>query len=174
MQLIRSLVMLSAFGIAANAWSYEVIVTEQQIQQNISSRMPLTRQGKIMSVTLDNTVIDLLGNGNRVRIQSDIALLSTIGLQSRGNLTAEGDVRFDDASDSFFIDNPQVLDLNIEGVPAVYKPSVIQLAQQTLAPAFSGQAVYVLRENGTQALARMMLRTMTIDGSQVVLDFSPF
>ena len=174
MQFLKTIAALCAFAASSLSSAYEVIVTESQIQQNITSRMPLTRQGKMMSVTLDNTVVDLLGNGNRVRIQSDIALLTTIGLQSRGNLTAEGDVRFDDDSDSFFIDNPQVIDLNIDGVPAAYKPSVIQLAQQTLAPAFSGQAVYVLKDDGTQALARMLLRTMTIDEHQVVLDFSPF
>jgi len=166
--------LITSLLISLQTSAYEVIVTEQQIQENISSRMPLSRQGRLMTLTLDNTLIDLLSDNNRVRLTSDMQLMSTLGIQSRGNLVAEGDVRFDDESDSFYIDNPTVIDLNIEGVPAAYKPSIIQLAQQTLAPSLSGQPVYVLKEDGQQGLARMLLKSMTINDQAVVLDFSPF
>ena len=165
--------LMSVF-LSSAAHSYEVIVTEQQIQDTLNSRMPLTRQGRLATLTIDNTAIDLLDENNRVRLAADVQLVLTIGIQSRGNLIAEGDVRFDDASDSFFIDNPTVIDLNIEGVPASYKPSVIQLAQQTLATSIEGQPVYTLSEEGQQGIARMMLKSMTINDHSVLLDFSPF
>lgn len=160
--------------LASYANAYDMVVTEEQIQTTLNQRLPFSRQSQFMTLTIERADIDLQANGNRVGMVNDFILTTTIGLQSRGTITAEGDVRFDDAEDSFYIDNPQVIDVEIEGIPPVYRNSVIKLAQQTLAPAISGQPVYTLNDNGQQKIAKMLLKEMNISDHQVVLVFSPF
>lgn len=156
------------------AYAYDLVVTEEQIQTTLNDRLPFARQSQFMTLTIQRADIDLLGNGSRVGMVNDFILTTTVGLQSRGTITAEGDVRFDDGEDSFYIDNPQVIDVDIEGIPAMYRNSVINLAQQTLAPAISGQPVYTLTDDGEQKLAKMLLKEMTISEDDVTLIFSPF
>lgn len=156
------------------AHAYDMVVTEAQIQTTLNDRLPFARQSQFMTLTIERADIDLLGNGSRVGMVNDFILTTTVGLQSRGTITAEGDVRFNDAEDSFYIDNPQVVDVDIEGIPAMYRNSVIKLAQQTLAPAISGQPVYTLTDDGEQKLAKMLLKEMTISEDDVTLIFSPF
>lgn len=154
--------------------AYDMVVTEEQIQTTLNQRLPFARQSQFMTLTIQRADIDLKGNGNRVGMINDFILTTTVGLQSRGTITAEGDVRFDDAEDSFYIDNPEVIDVEIEGIPTMYRNSVIKLAQQTLAPAISGQPVYTLTDEGQQKLAKMLLKEMNISDHEVVLVFSPF
>lgn len=160
--------------LAPCANAYDMVVTEEQIQTTLNQRLPFSRQSQFMTLTIERADIDLQANGNRVGMVNDFILTTTIGLQSRGTITAEGDVRFDDAEDSFYIDNPQVIDVEIEGIPPVYRNSVIKLAQQTLAPAISGQPVYTLSDDGQQKIAKMLLKEMNISDHQVILVFSPF
>ena len=167
--LLLGLLMLAPW---ANA--YDMVVTEEQIQTTLNQRLPFARQSQFLTLTIERADIDLQGQGNRVGMVNDFILTTTVGLQSRGTITAEGDVRFDDAEDSFYIDNPQVIDVDIEGMPPMYRNSVIKLAQQTLAPAISGQPVYTLTDDGEQKLAKMLLKEMTISEDEVVLVFSPF
>ena len=49
------------------------------------------------------------------------------------------------------------------------------MAQKALTPALTGQPVYTLSDQDvTQAMARMMLKSLTITETEVVLVMSPF
>ncbi|MEK9713602.1 MAG: DUF1439 domain-containing protein [Thalassolituus sp.] len=170
MRFIFTIGLLSLTSIAS---AYDMVITETQLQDSLQQQLPYTHKGQIMSLTINDASIDLLGEGNRVRLDNDFVVISTLGLQARGRMNAEGTVRFDDADNAFYIDEPVINKVEVEGVPEAYLPSVTRLAQQTLTPALTSRPVYVLKDEGQEQLARMLLKTMTISEDSVTLVFSP-
>lgn len=159
----------------ALAQAYEVRLSEQQLQQELEARMPLTRQQGIMTLVLSEPLLTLQGNEERVRIRSKAQVSASFGLNSQGQITVDGKVRYDKESYSFFIDDPRVVQLSIDGLSPALEPQLIQLAQQALRPALENQPVYTLSdEEMTQAMARMMLKSLTIEDQAIVLVMSPF
>ena len=170
----RATALAIALPLSTAAHAYDLLITEQQLQDTLNQQLPYRHNGQWMSLSITQAQLDLLGEGNRVALHNDFILVSQLGLQSRGNLHAEGTVRFDNDQKAFFIDEPIIKDVDIEGVPEQFKASVIQLAQQTLSPALSERPVYVLRDEGNEKLARMLLKTLEITENDVRLFFSPF
>ena len=170
----RATALAIALTLSTAAHAYDLLITEQQLQDTLNQQLPYRHNGQWMSLSITQAQLDLLGEGNRVALHNDFILVSQLGLQSRGNLHAEGTVRFDNDQKAFFIDEPIIKDVDIEGVPEQFKASVIQLAQQTLSPALSERPVYVLRDEGNEKLARMLLKTLEITENDVRLFFSPF
>jgi len=170
----RATALVIALTLSTAAHAYDLLITEQQLQDTLNQQLPYRHNGQWMSLSITQAQLDLLGEGNRVALHNDFILVSQLGLQSRGNLHAEGTVRFDNDQKAFFIDEPVIKDVDIEGVPEQFRASVIQLAQQTLSPALSERPVYVLRDEGNEKLARMLLKTLEITENDVRLFFSPF
>ena len=164
---------LLLFSLAAQA--YEVRLTEQQLQQQLDSQMPLSQSQGIVTLTLSHPKLDLLPSGNRLSLRTNALIVTSIGLQSSGQLTVEGKIRYDKASYSFFIEEPVIRQLDIDGLAPGLHPQLISMAQKALTPALTGQPVYTLSDQDvTQAMARMMLKSLTITETEVVLVMSPF
>lgn len=168
-RLLATLTVLSIVSPLAGA--YEIRLTEKQLQQEVDARMPVTQQQGLFTLVLSNPVVTLVAGDERLRISTDARLLSEIGLQSRGKVTLDGKIRYEKSNYSFYLDEPVIRQLSIDGVPPSAEPQLIQLAQQALVPALKDQPVYTLSDQEmTQNMARMMLKSMRITSDAVVLD----
>ncbi|MBL36651.1 MAG: hypothetical protein CMI10_17340 [Oceanospirillaceae bacterium] len=86
-----------------------------------------------------------------------------------------GKVRYNKDNYSFYIDDPEVTELALNGVPPSFQPQLIKIAQDAITPAVKDQPVYTLSdEDMTQSMARMMLQSINIEGQEVVIELSPF
>ncbi len=175
MKFITTLYSSSLLLFSMTVQAYEVRLTEQQLQQQLDSQMPLTQSQGMVTLTLSNPKLDLLSSGNRLSLQTNALIVTSIGLQSSGQLTIEGKIRYDKASYSFFIEEPVIRQLDIDGLAPALQPQLISLAQKALTPALTNQPVYTLSDQDmTEAMARMMLKSLTISDADVVLVMSPF
>ncbi|MDK2777958.1 MAG: DUF1439 domain-containing protein [Pseudomonadota bacterium] len=160
---------------SALSQAYEVRLSEQQMQQELDARMPVTRQQGMFILTLSEPQLALLSEQQRISIHSKALINTTLGLQGNGRVTVNGKVRYEPSDYSFYIDDPQVTAISIDGLSPSLEPQLINLAQQALQPALEGQPVYTLSDQDmSESMARMMLKSMTIDGSDMVLELSPF
>ena len=65
--------------------------------------------------------------------------------------------------------------MNIDGMSAQLKPQIMALAQHSIEPALHDHPVYTLSgKDATQAMAKMMLKDLTIENDEVILILSPF
>ncbi|MCD8522074.1 MAG: DUF1439 domain-containing protein [Saccharospirillaceae bacterium] len=164
---------LLLFSVVAQA--YEIRLSEQQLQQQLNRQMPLSQRQGMVTLTLSHPKLDLLPSGNRLSLQTNAVIATSIGLQSSGQLTVEGKIRYDKALYSFFIEEPVIRQLDIDGLAPALQPQLTALAQKALTPALTGQPVYTLSDQDvTQAMARMMLQSLTITETEVLLVMSPF
>ena len=132
------------------------------------------RQQGMFILTLSEPQLALLSEQQRISIHSKALINTTLGLQGNGRVTVNGKVRYEPSDYSFYIDDPQVTAISIDGLSPSLEPQLINLAQQALQPALEGQPVYTLSDQDmSESMARMMLKSMTIDGSDMVLELSP-
>lgn len=159
--------------LAPLASAYEVRLSEQQLQQELDARMPLVQQQGMFTLELNNPQLTLINGEQRLSIRTDALLSTTFGLRSKGKVMLDGKVRYEKSDYSFYIDDPKIRQLSIEGVPPGMEPQLIELAQQALEPSLRGQPVYTLSDQEiTESMARMMLKSMTIKDKAVVLDLT--
>ncbi|MFP6845888.1 MAG: DUF1439 domain-containing protein [Thalassolituus sp.] len=157
------------------AYAYDMRISEAQLQEQLNARMPWQQAKSFVNLTINNALVDLLPEGNRVRVTTDAKVMLSIGLQSSGTLVFEGDIRYKTEDHSFYIDNPVIIDMQVEGMSPQLKPQVITLAQHSIEPALKDRPVYTLSDSdATQVMAKMMLKDLTIEKDEVILTLSPF
>ena len=155
--------------------AYEMRVTQEQLQQELNKRMPLTKQRGMFVLTMSDPTLTLLSDTQRAQIRAFTQVQTSIGLQSQGMVTVSGKVRYNKDNYSFYIDDPEVTELALNGVPPSFQPQLIKIAQDAITPAVKDQPVYTLSdEDMTQSMARMMLQSINIEGQEVVIELSPF
>ncbi|WP_430461899.1 DUF1439 domain-containing protein [Thalassolituus sp. LLYu03] len=171
--MMRRVLLITALLMPLMASAYEVRLSEQQLQQEINARLPVTQQRGLFTLEISNAVLTLIDGEDRLRIQADARLITSFGLQSRGKVTLDGKVRYNNQDYSFYIEDPVIRQISIDGVAPELEPQLIELAQQSLTPALRNQPVYTLSDQEmTQNLARMMLKGMRIEQRSVVLVLS--
>jgi len=172
-KIIPLLFLLLSYPLHSQA--YEMRVSESQLQQELDKRMPLAQQRGIFTLTLSEPVLTLLKNTQRAQIRAQALLVTSIGLQSQGMITVNGKIRYEKDNYSFYIDDPEVTELDLEGLAPSLRPQLISIAQNAIAPEIKNKPVYTLSDQEmTQAMARMMLKDVRIEGNEVVLELNPF
>jgi hypothetical protein len=172
---LRTATLCASLLLATFAQAYDIRLSEAQLQQELDARMPLTQQQGVFTLILSEPVLELPDGEQRIRIHSNARVITSFGLQSRGKLTVDGKVRYEKSDYSFYLDEPRVLSLQIEGIPPSAEPQLIQLAQQAITPALKDQPVYTLSDQDmTQAMARMMLQSVTIHDDAILLKLNAF
>tara|TARA_B100001109_G_scaffold201911_1_gene168717 strand:+ start:109177 stop:109725 length:549 start_codon:yes stop_codon:yes gene_type:complete len=171
----RSALLLIMVLASAVSDAYEMRVSELQLQQALNERMPLIQQRGIFTLTLTQPQLTLLKDHQRAQIRAHARVVTRIGLQSQGMVTVDGKVRYQKDNYSFFIDDARVTELDLKGLSASLQPQLISILQNAVVPEMEKQPVYTLSDQEmTQAMARMMLQDVRIEGNEVVLELNPF
>lgn len=168
-----TLIIGSLMSLALGAQEIEFSRTD--IQKELEKRLPITHQQGVVAITLAQPQLDLLATEQRIKIRVQIIVATAIGGEMRGIVTANGKLRYKNLNHSFYIDNPMLDELNIEGMPEDVQLQLKIIAQRLLLPALSDQPVYQLKDDNVQeALAKMMLKSITIKNDAIVASLSMF
>ncbi|MEN9463897.1 MAG: hypothetical protein RL217_78 [Pseudomonadota bacterium] len=153
----------------------EIEFSRADIQAELEKRLPITHQQGVVAITLAKPKLDLMADEQRLKIRVQIIVATVIGGEMRGFVTANGKLRYKNLNHSFYIDNPKIDELSVEGIPDDVQLQLKLIAQQMLVPALSDQPVYQLKDNNVQeALAKMMLQSITIKDDAIVASLSLF
>ena len=148
--------------------------TEAQLQQRLEESLPITRSYLlIFQVTLDNPRVLLTDGSNRVRAGLDIVLNATIGGESRplgGTIDVEGGIKYVPAQGQFFLTDPAIERLELQGVPPKYADSARAAMTKAIAEYYSTHPIYSLKATDVnQAAARLMLKDVIVERQTLVL-----
>lgn len=163
------LIGLFSLGIVQQACAQDIRFTRQELQQQLDARMPITQQQQLFAITLSDPLLALLQPEQRLSIRTRIQVGTAFGYQGNGIVTLDGKLRYQRQDFSFYIDEPRITELQIDGLAPALQPQLQNLAQNLLAPALTGQPVYTLKDTDMQeALARMMLKSLRIEADAIV------
>lgn len=155
--------------LSMSAYAQDIRFSRAELQKQIENYMPYTQQQSIFMLTLSDPALTLLSDEQRVAIRTQFKVTTAIGGEGNGWINVDGKLRYKSSDHSFYIDSPRVTELDIQGVPAEFKPQLRQLAQEVIAPFLIERPIYTLTgKNMQEALAKMMLKSITIKDNQVI------
>lgn len=156
----------------------EVSFSEADVQAAVNKSGPIQRNyGGMVTAIMQTPPRVILGNPEgRVGVAGRVwlALLGQAALPV--DITANGSVRYDDASKSFFLENPVVTSVESAALPREMQPTARQAVAQLISGYFRNKPVFTLREDGSmqEVAARWLLRSIRIESGRIVAVLSPF
>ncbi len=123
-------------------------------------------------VVLRSPVLQMRKGDPRLYVEFDAQFLAAGQSLGQGTAQVAGVPRYDKSQGAFFIAKGQLLDLQIEGLPATQSRLAAQLLTEVLADELSRHPIWVLDESDPkQAMARLTLRQVRVSDGYLVLDF---
>jgi hypothetical protein len=176
-KLTWSLLALLALVGAGAIWylaakTYEIRISQAQLEQKLAERLPLTQRYPLVSVTLGQPRVHLNEDSERV----DFGLNMTVNTNTSGSqlLGAQIDVsaslRYDAERGAIFLDQPVMGKLVVQGLDE-RRTAMAQVALEAAMASFlAQQPVYTLNASDTrQRVARMAVRDIKVENGVVVL-----
>ncbi|MBE0483049.1 MAG: DUF1439 domain-containing protein [Bacterioplanes sp.] len=153
-----------------SAQAQEIRLTESELQQQLQTLMPMQQQQGPLFIIIDEPTLTLLSNRNRLSLTVRLQINSSLGLQSRGWLTANSGIRYERQTHAFYLQDPELTELQIEGMAPALQAHLKPVIETWLMPALSQEPIYRLREDDMmEAMARSFLQSVTVEDDALVL-----
>lgn len=155
----------------ANAFTFTKEFTEAELQQKIEAMMPLETQQLFMTIFITEPRLDLIEGSNQLSIQAT----APGGLQGNGTTHIMGEISYQPDEGAFYLHNPIILKLKIDGIQEIYQPEIKQIAQIALSEALLQQPVYKLDDDNLQhKLAKSKLESVLVKDEKLIVKFKMF
>lgn len=177
-KLIATLVIL-ALLLASAYWyfkgkTYVVTIPEAEIQQKLDAKLPLTKSYfLLLQITLDNPRVHLENGTDRINAGLDIVLNLKVDNNPKplgGSVDVSGGIRYVASRGEFFLTEPDIEQLRIQGIPDKYLAKAEQAITKALAHYYQDNPIYTLqRTNLKQAAARLVLQEVIVENKALVI-----
>ncbi len=144
---ISVLFLMAFLSSCATLGDRTVNVTEAQIQQKLNEKLAVPIQLlKVFDVNLSNSIVKFDQNTGRMQTTLDTVLKSPLLDKSvAGKLGISGKLRFDAASQSIVLDEPQIDQFNFDGADSKYNEIVNALTKTLGSQLLNGISLYTLK-----------------------------
>ena len=176
--LLAALIFIVIAGIGAYVYfqgkEYEVRITQAELQEKLAARMPLRRTYLfIFEVVLDEPRLQLLEGSDRVNAGLDVTLnirLNDEPLPVGGGLDVSGGVRYEPSQGQFFLTEPAIENLNVQGIPAKYTDKVHRVLTKAVGEYYADRPIYTLDSSAaTTAVARLLLKSVVVEDQVLIV-----
>ena len=148
--------------------------TEAELQETLALRLPISKTYLfIFEVVLDEPRLSLVEGSNRVNAGLDVTLNIYINdnpLPLGGAVDVSGGVRYDAAEGQFFLTDPIIENLAVQGIPARYTDQVNSVLTKALGEFYEERPIYTLDDaNMKTAAARLVLKNVVVENKVLVV-----
>jgi hypothetical protein len=156
------------------ALSYNLEITEDELQEKVDAMMPLEKNKLFITVILSDPDINLIEGENKIGIFSNIKVLTPVG-SGTGKTYITGTLSYEPEKGAFFYKDPKIKDLEIDKIPKEYIPKVKKIAQKLAKKILKKKPVYKLKDDTLkQKLANSMLKSVSVKDKTLLLELSVF
>ena len=175
------IVVVTVFLVAAGAGyfyfsgrEYEFRFSEQQIREKLSDRLPIKKTYLIvLEVTLDNPRVALAEGSSRINAGLDVTLNIKLKTESKrlgGTIDATGGIRYDDQTGQFFVTDPVIDNLDVQGIPMKLVEKTNKVLTLALTEYFSTRPIYTLdRSDFKQAITALVLTNVVVKDKELIV-----
>ncbi len=177
-KLATILLAVGAIGAAAifglKGSEHTVYVEQEQIQAAIDGKLPYKKPFKlIFELTVRNTKVNLTEGSERIGATTDVELNVKLGEKLKnlgGTVGAEASIRYDQEKFCFYIVEPEITDVKIQGVPEEYTDRAAAGTKPILQSYLSDVRVYEIRDNNLKLkLAKAVLKDVKVVDGKLAL-----
>jgi len=153
---------------------YVITIPEETILEELDTKLPLTKTYfLIFDITLDNPRVDLIEGSSRINAGLDIVINIKINDQDKplgGTVDASGSLTYIPEEGAFYLSEPVIERLSVQGIPVKYTKKVNGLVEKTLVTFYSTRPVYKLKSSDlSQAAAKMALKRIVVQDQAAVV-----
>jgi hypothetical protein len=153
---------------------YVFSFSESQIREKLTTKLPLNKKYLIIfEVTLDNPRVSLTNGSNRVAAGLDVILNIRIDKNPKplgGSVDATGGIKYVKNSGEFFLTEPVIEHLSIQGIPDKYTKKANQVLTKALSEYYDSHPIYTLKPTDVnKAAARLALKNVIIENQNLVV-----
>ena len=153
---------------------YVFQLSETQLQQKLSERLPIQKKYLfIVEVILDNPRMMLVNGSNRVNAGLDVTLniyIDNDPLPLGGSIDMSGGIRYDAEAGSFYLTDPIVENLKIQGIPNKYAEHINKALTKALAEYYSERPIYTLSSlDIRQATTKIILKDVRVKNKELIM-----
>ena len=147
--------------------------TESDIQGQLADRLPFTKRYLfIFDVTIDEPRVDLVDGSERVTAGADLLLNIRIGesdIPLNGAVDVSGEVDYQSADGSFYLVNPVIESLSIDGLPDSYADKSREVVEAAMSEFYRNRPIYRLEGSNAKNAGRMLLKDVTVENEELVV-----
>jgi hypothetical protein len=153
---------------------FSLRLSEAQLQEKLSAKLPVSKTYLlVIKLTLENPKVHLLNGSDRVRMGLDVVLNLNVGGEAKplgGKIEVSGAVAYVPESAQFFLINPVVENLSVQGIPQKYAERVTQVLSKALTAYYAEHPVYQFTSTDAKwAAAKLILKSVKVENQQLVL-----
>ncbi len=154
--------------------TYVVELTEAQIQEKLDDRFPVRKQYlSVFALTLSEPKVSLQEGSDRISLGLKATLNIQLGGQQKplgGDAVASAGLRYDPTDYSFYLDDPNLKSLTVQGIPFQYTELVDKVAAELAQERLDRTPIYTLRKNDLkQTTARLVLRGFVVQDGRLII-----
>lgn len=153
---------------------YVLRFSEAQIQETLAQKLPMTKTYLfIIQVTLDSPRVILENGSNRVNAGLDVSLNVTVDNNPEplgGSIDVSGGVRYDSEEGQFFLTDPVIENLQVQGISPAYTEKANDALTKALAEYYSERPIYSLSDfDAKQVAVQMVLKDVIVENKELVV-----
>jgi len=158
----------------ASQKNYVFRFSEPELQQKLGDRLPLTKNYLfIFDVTLDEPRVDLVDGSDRIGAGIDVILNIKVGESQTplgGSVDVIGGVKYVPEQGEFFITDPEIVSLNIQGLPSAYAERAGDVVSRALAEYYRTRPIYSLEGTDASHVAtKLLLKDVAVEDQELVV-----
>lgn len=171
---VLAVLLIGGGVLVASQNNYEYRFTETQLQEKLGERLPLTKTYLfIFDVTLDQPRVDLVEGSDRVAAGVDVLLNIKIGgggVPLVGAVDVSGAIDYEPDTGEFFLTDPVIDSLRIQGVPDRYADQSRGVIESALSEYYEARPIYTLEGTDAAKMAgRLLLKDVTVKDEELIV-----
>ena len=166
-----------ALALAAALWyvhgkRYDIVITQQQIDEALQAKFPMSKTYlAIFQIEYSNPHVILLPATDRIEVGLDAELNIRLGSQTKklgGTVTATTGLSYRSETNQFFLSEPKIEKMSIQGIPQKYVDKVTSLSSNTVREYLQKYPVYTLRAKDTKtATLKLLLKDVQVRSNEL-------
>jgi hypothetical protein len=149
--------------------STDVIITRAELQQRVEPRFPVLRRILMTDLRLDHPEILLRQGSDAIGIRCQLSVKLPVYGEKTGTLAASGKLSYSQPERAFYLSEPTVDTMEIDGLKPELHAQIVSLLKPTLTTALATLPVYTLKGRNTaeKAAAHVLQNVVVRDGTVV-------
>jgi len=159
----------------ALAMNFIVQLDQAQLQQKIERLFPVAHADALYQVELTHPQVILREGSDRIGLRLDVTGNVMQQLPLSGRTLMEGHLRFEPKSGAFYLEDAELKELDIDGLPAQYTSEIRGLAQQTAREMLRTRPVYVLGQSGEEkTVMGREIKSVSVRRGKLIIELAMF
>jgi hypothetical protein len=151
-----------------------ITLTAAELQEQVNRKLPLTRPGRLVTVTVQAAQVVLAEGSDRIGLRATATLALPAGRPLNGTVQFDGRIRYVPEPGELWLDDARVVELGLGALPGALKPTVEEVVGSVARGYLDRTPVYRLKPgNVKHSLARLVLRSAVVRSGKLVLTLGP-